>query len=255
MRKSTILLILLILASALQFALFHLSTGTLLLFLLTFITAVHIGLKVLKKRHPGKAVHLLSGTYRLGLLVVGILSILILILVARTIPECRKIDPEKIESSNTMIILGAGLDGDQVSKRLKLRLDKALEALQINPTMTIIVSGGQGSDELISEAEAMKNYLVGQGVNPENILIEDRSTSTYENFLYSRELYESMKVLEKVLIVTSDFHAFRSQMIAGSLGLKSNALCSHSEFYVLSNYLIREIPAVVNDFTKILIKR
>ena len=251
-RKSTILLTFLILASAIQYILFHLSTGTLLLFLLTFITAIHTGLKELKKRRPGKAVNLLSGMYRLGLLVVGILSILILVLVTHPIKECRKIDPQKIQSADTMIILGAGLNGDQVSKRLKLRLDKALKALTQNPTITVIVSGGQGSDELISEAEAMKNYLVSRGADPKQIIEENRSTSTYENFLYSKALYESMKLPKKVLIVTSDFHVFRSQMIASSLGFTNEVLCSQSEWYVVSNYLIREIPAVVNDFIKTL---
>ncbi len=249
-RKSTVLLIILILASVIQYILFHLSTGTLLLILITLITAAHISLKYLKKHHPGKLTKILSEVYRAGLLVVGVLSIIILTLVARPIKECRQLDSQKIKSAGSMIILGAGLEGDQVSKRLKLRLDKALEVLMLNDDMMVIVSGGQGKDELISEAEAMKRHLIKNGIDASRIIKEDRSTSTYENFLFSKTKYEAMKIPEKVLIVTSDFHVFRSQMIAKSLGFQSEALCSKSELHVLSNYMIREIPAVVNDFLK-----
>ncbi len=249
-RKSTILLVTLTCVSVIQYALFRLSTGTILLLLLTVITAIHITLKELKKRYPGKLLKIISKFYRTGLLAIGILSIIILILVIRPIKECRQLDPQIIQTADTMIILGAGLNGDQVSERLKLRLDKALEASKINQKMTIIVSGGQGSDELISEAEAMKHYLVKAGIDEKMIILEDKSTSTYENFLYSKTKTDKFEPSENVLIVTSDFHIFRSKFIAKDLGWNTQALCSKSELHVLSNYLIREIPAVVNDFIK-----
>jgi len=250
-RKSTILLIVLIIASVIQYALFRLSTGTLLLFLLTFIAAVHIGLKELKKRYPGRPIRILSNVYRAGLLAIGLISITILILVIRPIKECRQLNPQMIQNMDHMIVLGAGLEGDQVSKRLKLRLDKALDALKMNQEMIAIVSGGQGSDELISEAEAMKRYLVEAGIEEGNIIKEDKSTSTYQNFLRSNAIIDKRMKSRNRLIVTSDFHVFRSTFIAKSMGWHTQAICSKSEPHVLSNYLIREIPAVVNDYLKV----
>lgn len=249
-RKSTILLIILSFASVIQYVMFHLSTGTILLLLMTTITALHIGIKKLKKRYPGKLLETISKTYRVSLMIIGILSIIILILVIRPIKECRQSEGGKVQQASHMIILGAGLDGDQVSKRLKLRLDKALEALELNPELIVIVSGGQGSDELISEAEAMKRYLLEAGIEEEKIIAEDKSTSTYENFLYSKSKTDELNSLKNILIVTSDFHVFRSQFIANRLGWSSQALCSKSEIHVISNYMIREIPAVMNDFLK-----
>ncbi len=249
-RKSTILLIIIILASAIQYILFHLSTGTILLLLLTIITAIHIALKELKKRSSKKVFSIASKIYRVGLFAIGIISIIILILIIRPIKECRQLDVQTIQQTSHMIILGAGLNGYQVSERLKLRLDKALEALELNQEIIVIVSGGQGSDELISEAEAMKRYLIEAGIDEKRIISEDKSTSTYENFLYSKAKIDKLEPSKNVMIVTSDFHVFRSKFIAKKIGWKSQALCSKSELHVLSNYLIREIPAVVNDFTK-----
>lgn len=249
-RKSVIPLAVLIIASVIQFGLFRLSTGTILILLLTVITAFHITLKELRKRYPGKLFRVISDTYRIGLLIIGILSIIILILIVRPIKECRQLDVQKAESADVMIILGAGLNGDQVSERLKLRLDKALEALNLNPEMTVIVSGGKGGDEKISEAEAMKRYLIKAGIEEKRVIEEDKSTSTHENFLFSKPIIDAVEPSGQILIVTSDFHVFRSQMIAKSLGFDSRALCSTSEPLVLSNYLIREIPAVINDFLR-----
>ncbi|MDH5596916.1 MAG: YdcF family protein, partial [Candidatus Peregrinibacteria bacterium] len=193
---------------------------------------------------------IISATYRAGLLIIGLLSILILILVARPLKECRELDIAKAEKVSHMIVLGAGLKGDQVSERLKLRLDKALEALEANNQIIAIVSGGQGSDEIISEAEAMKRYLVAAGTPEESILKEDLSRSTYENLLYSKEILDKLEPPEELMIVTSDFHIFRSRFIAKKLGWEVQTLCSKSEPHVLSNYMIREIPAVINDFIR-----
>lgn len=101
------------------------------------------------------------------------------------------------------VILGAGLNGDQISERLKIRLDTALLYLKENH-IPIIVSGGQGEDELISEAEAMKRYLIDNGIESDRILLEDKSTSTYENLLFSKN---TMKLENpKIALVTSDYH-------------------------------------------------
>ncbi|NBK97164.1 MAG: YdcF family protein, partial [Erysipelotrichia bacterium] len=85
---------------------------------------------------------------------------------------------------DVMIVLGAGLYGDQISSALKRRLKQALYYAQRYPEVQIVVSGGQGANETMSEAMAMKMYLIKQGIASTRIIMEDRSTSTYTNFLY-----------------------------------------------------------------------
>lgn len=251
-RKSSFLLGLLIIASALQYILFSLSTGTILLFLLTLITGFHILLKKLKKRYPGRFLKIISRIFRCGLAIIGILSIITLILIIRPIKACRQFDAGKVMQATHIIVLGAGLNGDQVSERLKLRLDKAVEALRVNSDALVIVSGGQGSDELMTEAEAMKEYLVRAGIDDSRIIKEERSTSTYENFLYSKKILDKIGPSKEILIITSDFHAFRSEFIAKKLGWdNARVLCSKSAPLLISNNLIREIPAVINDFIRL----
>lgn len=80
----------------------------------------------------------------------------------------------------------APLRGERVSLTLKLRLDAALEYLEHSPNTAVIVSGGKGDGENISEAEAMKRYLVSHGVDEGRIITEDKSTSTWENFKFSK---------------------------------------------------------------------
>ena len=91
-----------------------------------------------------------------------------------------------------MIVLGAKVNGTEVSNTLKLRLDKAIEYYNKHKSVNIIVSGGQGNDENITEALAMKNYLVSNGVNINNIIEENKATTTLENIIYSKKILDNM---------------------------------------------------------------
>ena len=95
-----------------------------------------------------------------------------------------KSDVQNYKIIDYTIILGAGLDGAQVSTRLKKRLDEAYNALN-SIDVPIIVSGGQGPDELVTEAYAMSEYLIEKGIKRERLILEDQSTSTQENLLFS----------------------------------------------------------------------
>ena len=90
-------------------------------------------------------------------------------------------DVDKVDNIDTMIVLGAKVNGTEVSNTLKLRLDKAIEYYKKHKYVNIIVSGGQGNDENITEALAMKNYLVSNGVNINNIIEENKATTTLED--------------------------------------------------------------------------
>lgn len=120
---------------------------------------------------------------------------------------------------DAMIVLGAGLRGEKPSKVLRNRLDEAVQYHEKNPDALIVVSGGQGPQEEIPEAEAMARYLMEAGVAEEKIVKEDRSTSTYENFAFSKALLdESLGEEYEVAFVTNDFHILRAGSIAEQVG-------------------------------------
>lgn len=97
---------------------------------------------------------------------------------------------EETFESDYVVVLGAGLFGDQLSPTLQYRLETCLSYLKNRPRVKVVVSGGQGTDEAISEAEAMKRYLTVHGIEKHRVIMEDKSTSTYENLLFSKKILE-----------------------------------------------------------------
>lgn len=153
------------------------------------------------------------------------------------------------ERIDYVIILGAGLNGDKVSKRLETRLQAGLEYLKEKTDVQVIVSGGQGKDELISEAEAMGRYLNNRGIDRDRIIYEDKSTSTIENLVFSKRIINKINNKDiRVLIITSDYHMYRAKMICKGLGLKCFGISSKSPTGEKINYMIREYFAAVKDW-------
>ena len=89
------------------------------------------------------------------------------------------------EKPDYLVVLGAGLRGNSISASLLYRLETTLDFHEMYPDVKIVVSGGQGTGESMPEALAMRNFLVDNGVDPSLIIMEDKSTNTYENFLYT----------------------------------------------------------------------
>jgi uncharacterized SAM-binding protein YcdF (DUF218 family) len=146
-----------------------------------------------------------------------------------------------------LIVLGAQVRGTTVTKSLKKRLDTAADYLSENPDTMVIVSGGQGTGEDISEAEAMYRYLILKGIADERILQEDQSTNTEENIRYSKKLMEDENT--SVAIVTNGFHIFRSVSIAKKQGLsQAQGLAAPSDQILTLNYYVREVVGVLKDF-------
>ena len=156
-------------------------------------------------------------------------------------------DIDNIGKVDTMIILGAKVNENVVSKTLKLRLDKAIEYYHSNKDINIIVSGGQGKDEIMTEALAMKNYLVENNVDEEKIILEDKATTTLENIIFSKEIIGDLNLGDRILIVTSDYHLFRGRFIASILGFDNEGLCSISSWSSRLYYMIREYPTSIID--------
>jgi uncharacterized SAM-binding protein YcdF (DUF218 family) len=148
------------------------------------------------------------------------------------------------------IVLGAGLKGEEPSVSLSSRLQKASEYLKQNRGLKVIVSGGQGQGEAITEAEAMKRYLIARGIEDVRIIEEDKATSTRENLIFSEKILEAFHVTQSdnIIVITSDYHAFRTKMLAKDLGLKISVLPSKTPLGVYISGCIREYFAVVDTF-------
>ena len=158
--------------------------------------------------------------------------------------------PKDYEQADYLLILGARVRGEAVSLPLKLRLDKGYDYLVKFPQAKVIVSGGQGPGEDITEALAMKRYLVAKGINAKRIIMEDKSTSTFENIKFSREIINKIDNTNKkaICIVTNDFHMFRSKMLANRNNFDPIGIpCSTYWQSYISSYL-RESLAVIKSF-------
>ena len=146
-----------------------------------------------------------------------------------------------------VIILGAQWKTTGPSYVLQKRLDKAIEYLNANPETKVIVSGGQGYNEPVSEAEGMKGYLADAGIDPERILAEDASTNTTQNLIYSGELLNKSE--DSVVVVTNNFHMFRALAIAKKQGyLHVEGLSAGTFPLTVPNNLLREAFGIVKDF-------
>ena len=150
-------------------------------------------------------------------------------------------------TEQTVIVLGCGLRGERVSVGLAKRLNKAAEYHENNPEAMIIVSGGQGPQEDISEALAMKRYLVDKGIPEDKIIMEDKSTSTITNFRYSREIMEKEGMsLSSVVFVTNAYHVYRASSYAKDEGfLEVSHLGTDIIWYTIPMNYMREMLAVV----------
>ena len=144
-----------------------------------------------------------------------------------------------------IIILGARIRDGKVTDCLKRRLDKGLRYLQENPETICIVSGGKGKGEEISEAEAMLSYLKDCGVDGERICMEDKSTTTCENLIFSKQFIQNLEK-DSVGIVSNNFHIYRAMKMARLLGYKKVfALPATTNMVVFPNYMVREFFALI----------
>lgn len=163
--------------------------------------------------------------------------------------------PKKsMESSDYILVLGAGVNRDgSLSQTLKDRLNATIISFKdAKEDCFIVVSGGKGMDEPLSEAEAMKKYLVKEGIEEEKILMEDKSTNTGENFKFSKKVIEDkagkdIKEL-KGKIITTDFHAYRASILAKKNDYGEMVVyTSNSLWYLVPNFYTREALALIKS--------
>lgn len=148
-------------------------------------------------------------------------------------------------NEDAVIVLGCAVRGTNPTQPLAARLDAAIEYHEKNSDAYIIVSGGQGPQEYITEAECMKSYLVAKGVNEDKILTEDRATSTTENIRYSREIMKEKGIPETdIALITNEFHVFRARQLAKLNGLEVTTVHAKTPWYNSPMMYLREIFAV-----------
>ncbi|WP_039766467.1 YdcF family protein [Caldicellulosiruptor sp. F32] len=152
----------------------------------------------------------------------------------------------KPKKSDAIIVLGCAVYGSFPSPFFRARLDEALRLYNKGYGRYIIVSGGKGPGENISEAEAGKEYLVARGVPSEFILIENKSFSTYENLLFSKKLMRKYS-LKSAVIVSNKFHLKRASIIAKRVGIEA----SFSGVYV-GQYLYEEVHGFLREVLAVL---
>ena len=148
-----------------------------------------------------------------------------------------------------IIILGCKINEDgTLTPLLKSRVEKALEFAKLQKKETgkdiiFVPSGGQGKDEVISEADAMAIYLKEQGINSKRIVVENKSTSTIQNMKYANDLIKKKDKDAKVVFSTTNYHVFRSGVIASECGFDYEGIGSKTKWYFYTNALIREFIA------------
>lgn len=153
-----------------------------------------------------------------------------------------------------MLILGSKFRKDgTLTPLLKGRADRALEFAQMQREHTgkelfLVPSGGQGPDEVMPEAEAIRNYLLETGVPEERILVENRSKNTAENMKYSLELIRKHCKTDdpKIGFSTTNYHVFRSGILATHAGMLTEGIGSKTRSYFWINAFIREFIATLN---------
>lgn len=154
------------------------------------------------------------------------------------------------EGDTTLVVLGCKVNGTEPSQILEGRISAAERYLKKNPGTKAVLSGGQGSDEGISEAQCMYNCLTERGIDAGRLYIEDKSTSTEENIKFSSEIIKNYNLSEKITIVTNEFHLYRACFIAQKLGFKTYSIPSLTPLVFIMTYILREYFAIPVQWIK-----
>ena len=151
------------------------------------------------------------------------------------------------EEVQYLVVLGAKVRHDGPSVSLQNRIDAAYDYLTAHPDTIAVVSGGQGSDEPITEAQCMYDRLTAMGIDPARIWVEDRATSTWENLQYSLALIEEKTGTrpEKIGIISSEYHLFRASLFTKAAGAEFVGIPARTtRVSQMINHFLREIAGV-----------
>ena len=146
-----------------------------------------------------------------------------------------------------VVVLGAKVNGTSPSLSLSDRIDAAEQYLKTHPDAVAILSGGQGNDEDISEAQCMFEALTARGISPERLWLEDQATSTWENLKFSLDLIEERTGTrpKTIGLVSSEYHLFRAGLFAKDCGVTAVGIPAKTQWVSLRiYYFLREVAGV-----------
>ena len=193
-----------------------------------------------RKRFP-KTTKVVKGLFTfllcIGLLVVSVTEVLII----------RASLGDKAETCEYMVVLGAKVRQDGPSVSLMDRIKAASAYMEEHPEVIAIVSGGQGPDEPMTEAQCMYENLVKLGVDPSRIWLEDQATSTWENLRFTLDLIEEKTGQRptKIGLLSSEYHLFRAKLFAKECGVEAVGIPAHtSRISQMVNHFMREVAGV-----------
>jgi len=177
-----------------------------------------------------------------ALLVLGFVLFLIM-----EIPVIIDAQGDKGVDADYIIVLGAGVNGSVPSLSMVNRMTPTIDYLQSHPDCVAILTGGQGEGENLSEAQAMFDYLTARGIAPEQLIMEDKATSTEENLKFSFEIIGSELEDSTIAVVSSEYHLHRAKTMAKLLGVEVYGIPGRTSYPVLMiNYFIREAFGMVH---------
>ena len=150
--------------------------------------------------------------------------------------------------NKTVVVLGCQVIGERPSLMLYDRMLTALDYIENNPDCYVLVSGGKGPGEEISEAQAMKTFFVRQGVAEERILLEDKSSNTEENIRFCAKIIKEQELENEIVVVTDTFHQYRAYEYSKRNNLVSYSYACNTKWYFACSYYSREVLAVFKLF-------
>lgn len=188
------------------------------------------------RRLWGKILLLLTGVGLLAALVLLIVLCCLVLSGLRTKPD---------RDCKVVIVLGCQVRGETPSLHLSYRIHAAADYLKAHPDAVAILSGGKGPGEDITEAECMRRELVKRGIPNQRLYLEDQSSTTRENLLFSRELMEREGLSGSVMIISNSFHMYRILQMAEDLDFPVEGLAAKSRLATLPVYVFREALALI----------
>lgn len=176
------------------------------------------------------------------LVIAAVIAAIVLVETVLMVRSAFQVPPE----NTAAVVLGCSVKGGtKPSKILEERIDTAYEYLTENKDAVCILSGGQGSDEDITEAQCMYGILTKRGINKDRLILEERSTTTEENLKYTREILDERGLDPVVTIITSEFHEYRANQMAEKLRIKSYSTPAHTFFVYFPTYYVRELYGIL----------
>ncbi len=194
--------------------------------------------------YPDKLKHLYT-QYKAVSIIVTSLVVVAVLFVASVVGVCIHYANVAPESNQTVIILGCQVNGNTPSLMLYDRMNTAIDYLNENPESPVICSGGKGNGENISEAQAMKTYLLKKGIAENRVFVEDKSLNTKQNIAFSKKVIEQNNLNKSVAVVTDGFHQFRAYRFCSQNNIENTALSCRTRWYFTASYYSREVLAVI----------